>query len=125
VRAIEEGLFQQEIADAAYGTQQAIESRAQVVVGVNRFGSAEEAQVPVFYPNEAVAHEQAESLARIRAARDAGAVTSALEHVRAAAAGTTNPLDQMREALRLGATLGEICGVLRETWGEYRPSMGL
>jgi methylmalonyl-CoA mutase N-terminal domain/subunit len=47
----------------------------------------------------------------------------ALEDVRRAAQGSTNLLDPMREALRAHATLGEICGVLRKEWGEYRPDV--
>ena len=123
VEAIEDGLMQSEIAEAAYEAQQAIESGEQVVVGVNRFVTHEATNVPIFAPNEAVARDQAESLTRIRAARDGGAVMGALEDVRRAAQGSTNLLDPMREALRAHATLGEICGVLRKEWGEYRPDV--
>ncbi len=123
VRAIADGLIQQEIADAAYETQQAIESGAQVVVGVNKFVAQEGQTIPVFSPNEAVAREQANSLRRIRAERDADAVEVALAAVRRAALGSANLLDPMREALRAHATLGEICGVLRSAWGEYRPAV--
>ncbi|HZG67697.1 MAG TPA: methylmalonyl-CoA mutase family protein, partial [Herpetosiphonaceae bacterium] len=123
VQAIEDGLMQSEIAEAAYEAQQAIESGEQVVVGVNRFVTHEATNVPIFAPNEAVARDQAESLTRIRAARDGGAVMGALEDVRRAAQGSTNLLDPMREALRAHATLGEICGVLRKEWGEYRPDV--
>ena len=123
VQAIEDGLMQSEIAEAAYEAQQAIESGEQVVVGVNRFVTHEAANVPIFAPDEAVAREQAESLSRIRAARDGQAVAAALEAVRRAAQGSANLLDPMREALRAHATLGEICGVLRKEWGEYRPDV--
>jgi methylmalonyl-CoA mutase N-terminal domain/subunit len=125
VRAIEDGLVQQAIADAAYETQRAVEAQEQIVVGVNKFRSEAAETVPVFYPNEAVAREQAEALARIRTERDAGAVAAALENVRRAARGTANLLEPMREALRVYATLGEICGVLREEWGEYRPEVSI
>jgi methylmalonyl-CoA mutase N-terminal domain/subunit len=123
VQAIENGLIQQEIADAAYWTQQAIENGTQVVVGINKFVSPEHETVPVFHPNEAVAREQAEALRRIRAERDCGAVDAALAEIRRAAQGTENLLEPMREALRVRATLGEICGVLRHEWGEYRPEV--
>jgi methylmalonyl-CoA mutase N-terminal domain/subunit len=123
VQAIESGLIQQEIADAAYQTQQAIEDGTQVVVGINKFASPEQTTVPVFYPNEGVARDQAEELRNIRAERDRGAVEAALEDVRRAAQGTANLLEPMREALRVHATLGEICGILRHEWGEYRPEV--
>jgi methylmalonyl-CoA mutase N-terminal domain/subunit len=123
VQAIEDGLVQTEIADAAYETQQAIESGEQVVVGVNRFAGHEEARLPIFAPNEAVARDQAHALARIRSERESGAVTAALEDVRRAALGSANMLEPMREALKVQATLGEICGVLRKEWGEYRPEV--
>jgi methylmalonyl-CoA mutase N-terminal domain/subunit len=123
VRAIEDGLIQAEIAEAAYETQQAIERGDQIVVGVNRFVTGDAAAVPVFYPNEAVAHEQVAALARIRQDRDRSAVAAALATVRLAAQGSANLLPPMREALRVQASLGEICGVLRQEWGEYRPEV--
>jgi methylmalonyl-CoA mutase, N-terminal domain len=121
VAAIEDGLIQAEIADAAYQTQQAIESGDLVVVGVNRFVSGEGDQVPRFYPNEAVREEQRAALTRIRTERDPAAVEHALRAVQQAAEGSTNVLLPMRDALRVHATLGEICHVLRKEWGEYRP----
>jgi methylmalonyl-CoA mutase N-terminal domain/subunit len=125
VAAIEQGWMQSQIADAAYAYQLRVESGEQVVVGVNRFAEAQAARVPVFHPNEAVAREQAESLARIRAERDGAAVSAALDALRRAAQGTANVLEPMRAALGSLATVGEVCGVLREVWGEYRPEVRL
>jgi len=65
--------------------------------------------------------EQIEALTRLRAERDAGRVEAALQEVRRAAEGTDNLLPPMREALRAYATIGEVCGVLRDVFGEYRP----
>jgi methylmalonyl-CoA mutase N-terminal domain/subunit len=125
VEAIEAGWVQGEIADAAYAYQQRVEAGEQVVVGVNRFTDQEATNVPVFYPNEAVAREQAEGLARVRAQRDNAAVGAALDGLRQAAQGTANVLEPMRMALKRLATVGEVCGVLREVWGEYRPEVRL
>jgi methylmalonyl-CoA mutase N-terminal domain/subunit len=125
VAAIEVGWVQGEIADAAYAYQQRVESGEQVVVGVNRFADQAATQVPVFYPDEAVAREQAAGLARLRAERDNAAVGAALDGLRRAAQGTENVLEPMREALKRLATVGEVCGVLREVWGEYRPEVRL
>jgi methylmalonyl-CoA mutase N-terminal domain/subunit len=125
VSAIEEGWVQEEIANSAYETQQRIEAGEQIVVGVNRFTDDGEASMPIFQPNESVAREQAVALARIRAERDNVAVTAALDSLRQAAQGTENVLYPMREALKRMATVGEVCGVLRQVWGEYRPEVRL
>jgi len=126
VAAIEQGWMQGQIAEAAYQYQQRVEAGAQVVVGVNRFAEkTDTARMPIFQPNEAVAREQAASLARIRAERDNAAVGVALEALRRAAQGTENVLYPMREALKCMATVGEVCGVLRDVWGEYRPEVRL
>ncbi|WP_026369142.1 acyl-CoA mutase large subunit family protein [Kallotenue papyrolyticum] len=125
VQAIEEGWIQQQIADAAWETQQAIERGEKIVVGVNRWQSGDETRVPIFYPNAAVTAEQTATLARIRAERDQQAVDAALDEVRRAAEGSANLLPPIKEALRRHATLGEICNVLRAVWGEYRPSVAI
>jgi methylmalonyl-CoA mutase N-terminal domain/subunit len=125
VAAIEAGWMQGQIADAAYTYQQRVESDEQVVVGVNRFADAEPAHIPIFQPNDEVAREQVAALARIRAERDNVAVNAALEALRRAAQGTENVLYPMREALKRMATVGEVCGVLRAVWGEYRPAVRL
>lgn len=124
VQALEDGWMQGQIADVAYATQQAMEAGEQIVVGVNRWGGGE-AKVPIFVPNEAVAAEQTAALVRIRSSRSADAVAAALEDVRRAAEGTANLLPPMREALRLQATIGEVCGVLRQAWSEYHPAVAI
>ncbi|KAB8140874.1 methylmalonyl-CoA mutase [Chloroflexia bacterium SDU3-3] len=123
VAAVEQGWVQEQIADAAYAYQQRVEGGQQVVVGMNRFASAEQAAPPIFTPNQAVAEEQAAALARIRAERDNVAMGAALDALRAAAQGSENVLYPMREALRSYATVGEVCGVLRAVWGEYHPEV--
>jgi methylmalonyl-CoA mutase, N-terminal domain len=123
VAAVEAGWMQREIAEAAYAYQVRVEAGAQVIVGVNRFAEAERVGVPVFPPNEAVAQEQAAGLRRLRAERDTAGVEAALEGLREAAQGSANVLEPMREALARLATVGEVCGVLREVWGEYRPDV--
>jgi methylmalonyl-CoA mutase N-terminal domain/subunit len=125
VAAIEAGWMQGQIAEAAYGYQQRVEAGEQVVVGVNRYVGGEERSMPEFQANEAVEREQCEGLARLRGEREAGEVAAALEGVRRAAMGSANVLYPMREALKRLATVGEVCGVLREVWGEYRPEVRL
>jgi methylmalonyl-CoA mutase N-terminal domain/subunit len=125
VDAVEWGWTQEQIADAAYAYQMKVESGERIVVGVNRFAEDHADPTPIFRPNDAVAREQAESLAQLRAERDQAAVQAALAELRSAAVGTANVLPPMREALRCYATVGEVCGILREVWGEYRPEVRL
>jgi methylmalonyl-CoA mutase N-terminal domain/subunit len=122
VAAIEAGFMQDEIEQAAYEYAKAVESGDQVVVGVNRFVEEEGAEPEVFPIDPLLQKGQVERLRARRASRDQAGVDAALEDVRAAARGTQNLLPPMREALRRLATLGEVSDVLREVFGEYRPS---
>jgi methylmalonyl-CoA mutase N-terminal domain/subunit len=121
IAAIEAGFYQDEIHEAAFAIQRGIEAGDRVVVGVNRFVDDEERPVTTLQRvGEAEAAGQVERLRAFRATRDADAVTRALDEVGAAAAGPANLLPPMREALRAGATLGEVSDVLRGVFGEYR-----
>ncbi len=121
VAAIETGFVQNAIADSAYAEQLAIERGERVIVGVNRFADSGGAKPPVFRTDETLAQRQGEALRALRARRDAVAVDAALGELRDAARGTANLLVPMRAALAAHATVGEVCGVLRREWGEYRP----
>ncbi len=120
VAAIEEGFPQQEIEDAAYRYATHVERGDTVVVGVNRFAVDDEQDTPVMAVDPALETGQRERLARVRAARDEEAVAVALEAVRVAAAGASNLLYPMREALRRMATVGEVSAVLEGVFGRYR-----
>ena len=122
IAAIESGFTQEAIQESAYRFQQAVEEGRRVVVGVNRFQSEEDA-VEIVKISPQHEREQVEALKRLRAERDAKAVEARLAEVRHAAEGRDNLLPPMREALRAYATIGEVCGVLREVFGEYRPGM--
>jgi methylmalonyl-CoA mutase N-terminal domain/subunit len=117
--------MKREIEEAAYREVKRIESGEQVVVGVNRFTVEEEKPTETLKLDPSIGERQCAKLDRIRASRDAAAVKEALEDVRAAAKGTDNLLPPMKEAFRRLATLGEVCGVLREEWGTYRPESTL
>jgi methylmalonyl-CoA mutase N-terminal domain/subunit len=123
VQAIEAGFFQDEIHDAAYRIQQGIESGERVVVGVNRFGDAEERAIELQRVSDAETAAQAGRVRELRAARDQDAVGAHLKELAETASGTGNLLPPMREALRARATLGEVSDVLREAFGEYRPTV--
>jgi methylmalonyl-CoA mutase N-terminal domain/subunit len=120
VAAIEQGFIQKAISESAYAYQKAVESGEKTVVGVNRFQMEEKLSIDLLRVDEAVQQEQIERLRRLRAERDNAAVRRALDELEEAARGTDNLLYPMKEALRHYATLGEVCGVLRRVFGEYR-----
>ena len=121
VAAIESGYVQSEIQEASVAWQQEIERGERIVVGVNAYADEDEDATPIFRPNPAVVGAQLERLERVRAERDGAAVRSALAGLREAARGEANLMPPILAAVRSYATLGEMCGVLREEWGEYAP----
>jgi methylmalonyl-CoA mutase N-terminal domain/subunit len=122
VAAIESGWMQARIADSAYAAQQAIERGEAVVVGVNKFvdEEASAAALPLQRIDERVGREQIARLQAFRAARDAARVEASLRDVRTAASGSENLMPHFVDAVDAGATLGEICNVLRDVFGVYR-----
>lgn len=125
LRAIEEGHLQREIQNSAYSSQKKVESGEDIVVGVNEFvmsGEERAAGRPV-NPDEEEA--QKKRLSALRARRDDGAVKTALEELRRAAAGEENLMGPILKAVKVYATLGEICNLLRGVFGEYRESVTL
>jgi methylmalonyl-CoA mutase N-terminal domain/subunit len=119
VAAVEQGFVQREIEDAAFRWQEEVESGERVIVGVNRYGEADEAQIELQRIDPAAEKRQLERTARVRSERNAEDAAASLAHVREAARGAENMLPPMREALRARSTVGEICEVLREEWGMY------
>ena len=119
VRAIEDGYQKRAIEDTAYEHARRVDSGEQVVVGVNRYVHDGEVQPQLQRVDERVRDEQVARTEAVRAARDAGAVQRALDDVARAAAGQDNLLPPMREALRLRATLQEVCDVLRAEFGTH------
>lgn len=119
IPAIEQGFFQREIADAAYEYQQRVESREQIVVGVNEYVMEETAQVPILRIGPDIQKKQLERLARVKQTRDHTRVQAALAEVRRVAAGNGNLVPPILEAVRAYATLGEIVDELRAVFGEY------
>jgi methylmalonyl-CoA mutase, N-terminal domain len=121
VAAIEAGFIQNEIEEAAYRFQKEIEKGERIVVGVNKFQSKEASSVPIQIINpETDAFRRAEVQA-YRAARDNTVTSAALENLRIAASSGENVFPVVMSAFRAKATLGEVCGVLRTLWGEFRP----
>ncbi|MEU5052382.1 methylmalonyl-CoA mutase family protein [Streptomyces sp. NPDC021096] len=123
VAAIEHGFQKSEIERNAYRIAQETESGERVVVGVNRFQLDEEEPYEPLRVDPEIEARQRERLARLRAERDGRAVAAALAALKKAAEGTTdNVLHPMKDALRARATVGEVCGALREVWGSHVPT---
>ena len=121
VAGIEQGFQKSEIERSAYEVQLGVDRGERVVVGLNRYRSDSEERYEPLRVDPAIEAEQRERLRVLRSGRDQPAVDEALTALRQAAAGDANVLPPMREALRLLATVGEVCGALREVWGVHRP----
>jgi methylmalonyl-CoA mutase, N-terminal domain len=119
VAAIEDGFVQREIEDAAYRFTEQVERGERVVVGVNRYAEAEEGSIALHRLDAAAAERQLERTARVRVERDRDAASQALRRVRETAAGDSNLLLPMREALAARCTVGELCNELRDVFGTY------
>jgi methylmalonyl-CoA mutase N-terminal domain/subunit len=117
--AIERGYMQSEIQESAYRYQKAVESGEQVVVGVNQFESKEELQLERLAVDPSIEQNQRARLAELRTKRDVAKVSELLTRLETASKGSDNLLPLLIECVEHEITLGEICGVLRKSWGEY------
>src|SRR5205823_6354599 len=108
-----------QIEQAAFAYHRRVQSGESVIVGVNRYAEDGDEAVELLRIDPEAERRQVARTQAVRAERDAGAVERALAEVAAAADGDANMLPPMREALRAGGTVGEVCEVLRERWGTY------
>ncbi|HSR26531.1 MAG TPA: methylmalonyl-CoA mutase family protein, partial [Candidatus Eisenbacteria bacterium] len=122
VAAIERGFQKAEIERSAYQIARQIDDGERVVVGVNKFISPGDEPYQPLRVDPSIERDQAQRLARLRAARDAGQWQRRIGDLKKAAAGSQNVLVPLREALRAQATVGEVCDALREVWGVYQPA---
>ncbi len=121
VEAIEAHFQQDEIEQAAYEYTKSIDDDERVIVGLNRFTVDGEPEPDVFPIDPSLETSQRERLAAFKANRDMAQVSARLAEVSETARGTGNLLPPMKEALRAGATLGEVSDALREVFGTYQP----
>ena len=120
VAAIEQGYMQQEMATHAFEYEQEIESGKRTVIGVNKYViEDEEHHTQLLQVDPAVGDRQMAKLNKLKETRDNAAVEKALANVRKVARSEENIMPCLIEAVKTYATLGEICGVLREEFGEY------
>jgi methylmalonyl-CoA mutase N-terminal domain/subunit len=120
IPAIELGFFQREIAEAAFRHQQEIDSGRRIIVGVNKYLADEPLTIPLLEMDAEGERRQVERLQRVRAERDADAVQRTLSRLRDAARGDENLMYPILGAVKAYATLGEICRVFRDVFGEYQ-----
>jgi methylmalonyl-CoA mutase N-terminal domain/subunit len=120
IPAIETGFFQREIADAAYRYQHEVDTRQRIIVGVNEYASDEPVTVPLLEMDPQGYDRQVARLERVRGERDNTLVQAALARLKDAARDEMNLMPPILEAVHAYATLGEIMGVLRKVFGEYR-----
>jgi methylmalonyl-CoA mutase, N-terminal domain len=116
---IEQGWFQQQMADAAFAYQQALEKGSKVIVGVNKYVTTDEHELEILRISEQMEREQRAELARRRAARRQDRVDAALDRLQRAARTEENLIPLLVEAARAEATEGEMVGALKRVWGTY------
>ncbi|MDQ1746364.1 MAG: methylmalonyl-CoA mutase, N-terminal domain, partial [Frankiaceae bacterium] len=121
VAAIEKGFQKTEIEQSAYTVALGIDGGDRIVVGLNRFRSETEERYEPLRVDPSIEADQRERLRALRARRDEAAVQKHLAALKDAAAGDGNVLYPLKDALRELATVGEVCGALREVWGVYTP----
>ncbi|GIG65168.1 acyl-CoA mutase large subunit family protein [Phytomonospora endophytica] len=120
LRGIEDGWFTGEIAEAAFVYQQRLERGEKRIVGVNCHTETVARDLDILRVSHEVEREQVRILAGRKTARDSATVDAALKHLVEISRTDANMIPAMLDAVRAEATLGEICDVLREEWGEYR-----
>jgi methylmalonyl-CoA mutase N-terminal domain/subunit len=123
LHAIESGFVQGEIQKAAYDFQRAVESKEQIIVGVNEFIAEEERTIPTLRIEPEIERSQIARLNALRAKRDSTSTKSALTELQRRAATTENLLPAILNAVEAHATVGEISDALRRVFGEYQESV--
>jgi methylmalonyl-CoA mutase, N-terminal domain len=117
---IDDGWFQREVAKSAYRHQQELESKDRVIVGVNEFVLEDEkVEIPVLRIDPQVEKDQVAFLRKIKSERDNGKVQVTLDKLRKVADGKGNTFEAILDCVRVYATVGEMCDVLRASWGEH------
>lgn len=126
VEAIDKGYIQKEIQDSAYAWQMAVESGEKTIVGVNKFQVEEKPVEGLLRVDAAAGEFQKNKLAKVKAERDNAKVAKELAKLEAAAADeSVNLMPVILDCVRAYCSLGEICGVLRKVFGEYKPQLTL
>jgi len=120
LRGIEDGWFQGALADSAYAFEKALGSGERVIVGVNKYASADEEQLDILRIGSEVEVTQRARIAAVRSGRNEAAAQAALAALTAAAGATDNLMPLLVAAARARATEGEITSALKSVFGGYR-----
>jgi methylmalonyl-CoA mutase N-terminal domain/subunit len=120
--AIERGYVQREIADSAYKYQRAIDKGEKIVIGVNKYRDNGEAHIETLKVNPEAEDKQKRRLEKLKKERDNKRVKEALAEIKRVAKSKENLMPVVLDAVKNYVTLGEICIVLKEVFGEYRPT---
>src|ERR1700693_6423814 len=123
LKAIERGFVQEEIQNAAYEYQQAVDREEAIVVVVNRFELQEEKAIPIQKIDPSLEPKQIERVRALRARRDEGPCKEALKKVEDAARSGENVMPRILEAVDAYATVGEISDAMRRVFGEYKEAV--
>ena len=123
LKAIERGFVQQEIQNAAYEYQKAVDKKEAIVVGVNGFALEHEKPIPLQHIDESLERKQVERLRAVRAKRDQAKWRAAVKAVEDTARGTGNLMPVIVEAVEAHATVGEISDAMRHVYGEYKETV--
>ncbi|MGD0931784.1 MAG: methylmalonyl-CoA mutase family protein [Candidatus Korobacteraceae bacterium] len=123
LKAIERGYVQQEIQNAAYEYQRAVDHKEAIVVGVNSFALDEEKTIPLLHMDESLERKQVERLRALRAKRDQAKWQAAIQQVEDTARGAANLMPVIVEAVEANATVGEISDAMRHVYGEYHETV--
>jgi methylmalonyl-CoA mutase N-terminal domain/subunit len=123
LKAIERGYVQQEIQNAAYEYQRAVDHKEAIVVGVNSFALDEEKKIPLLHMDESLERKQVERLRAVRAKRDQAKWQAAIKQVEDTARGAGNLMPVIVEAVEANGTVGEISDAMRHVYGEYRETV--
>jgi methylmalonyl-CoA mutase N-terminal domain/subunit len=120
VKAIEKQFYQSEITESAYQYQKRIESKEQIIVGVNEFRSEDVHRKAILQIDESIRGKQVQRLRKVRKERDGNAVNEGLSRLAKAASSRENLIPHILAAVESYATVGEISDALRREWGEFR-----
>ncbi|GGK63776.1 MULTISPECIES: acyl-CoA mutase large subunit family protein [Haloarcula] len=124
-RSIEEQWVQRQIQDVAFERQREQEAGERIIVGVNEYQVEEEGEQDIEEVDEAVEQAQQDNVATVREERDEEAVEAKLDALRQAAEGDENVMPYIIDAVKVYATTGEVCDVLRDVFGEYQPGSSM
>ena len=119
-QAIEKGFLQKEIANSAYKYQQDVDEKRRIIVGLNEYAENQTSKIPLLKIDPQLEEVQLRKLRRLKESRNRDLVTRTLERLRQASEKDNNLMAHILDCVEAYCTLGEICGVLREVYGQYQ-----